>query len=406
VTIQRYQYLNGRRQLVPARFAQTNDIGEYRLFGIPPGQYVVQATWRGAVNFNDAPSDDRSGYAPTYYPGTANVNEAQRITLTVGRQLDEIDIALTPTRLARISGSAVTSEGKPVSGMILLAQTSGAMMISSIGGALKPDGSFSIPNVAPGDYIVRVLVSNGPFASATGTNEVVQANVTVAGDDVTDVRLAGVKPSHVTGRIISPLSRTGAGPALSGLQIAIAPKIPAPLASGNAGHANDDGSFELLAPPGPSLIRMNPIGQFAGTRIKAVRLNGLDITDTGFDIRPNEDVSGVEIELTTTLSSVSGVVTDARGDRSRDYTVVIFPRDRELWGPGSRYLNLGRPDQDGRYKAVNLPPGDYYAIALDYVEQGANTDPEFLDRIRDRATGFSMTEGETKSLDLRLVTGI
>ncbi len=54
----------------------------------------------------------------------------------------------------------------------------------------------------------------------------------------------------------------------------------------------------------------------------------------------------------------------------------------------------------------NLPAGEYYAIALDYVEQGANTDPEFLDRIKEKATEFSMTDGETKNLDLKLVTGI
>jgi hypothetical protein len=151
---------------------------------------------------------------------------------------------------------------------------------------------------------------------------------------------------------------------------------------------------------------MNPNGSFAGSRIKAVRLNGVDVTDTGIDFRPNENVIGLEIELTTQLSSLSGTVSDARGNSVKDYSVVIFPRDKERWGPGSRYMNFGRPDQDGRYKAVNLPAGDYYAIALDYVEQGANGDPEFLDRIKEKATEFSMTEAESKNLDLKLVTGM
>jgi hypothetical protein len=96
-------------------------------------------------------------------------------------------------------------------------------------------------------------------------------------------------------------------------------------------------------------------------------------------------------------------VADARGNAMKDYSVVIFPRDKGKWGSGSRYLNFGRPDQDGKYKVLNLPAGDYFAIALDYVEQGANSDPEFLDRIKERATEFSMTEGETKNLDLRIV---
>jgi hypothetical protein len=220
------------------------------------------------------------------------------------------------------------------------------------------------------------------------------------------VRLVGIKPSSVTGRVITPASQaTNAN--LSQLQLLAAPKIPTPLAAGGGGgRVNDDGTFEMMVQPGAALIRMNPQGSFAGTRIRAVRLNGVDVTDTGIDFKPNESVTGLEVELTTQLSSVSGVVTDARGNSAKDYSVVIFARDKERWTPGSRYMNFGRPDQDGKYKALNLPPGDYYAIALDYVEQGANTDPEFLDRIKERATEFPMTEGETKGLDLKLVTGM
>ena len=161
----------------------------------------------------------------------------------------------------------------------------------------------------------------------------------------------------------------------------------------------------MTVPPGKANIRMNPIGPFANTRIKSVRLNGVDMIDTGIDLRPNEDVTGLEIELTTQLSGASGVVTDARGNAVKDYTVITFARDREKWGPGSRYLNGGRPDQDGKYK-VFLPPGDYYAIALDYVEQGTQADPEFLERLKGRAAEFSINEGETRVVDLKLTTGI
>ena len=32
-----------------------------------------------------------------------------------------------------------------------------------------------------------------------------------------------------------------------------------------------------------------------------------------------------------------------------------------------------RPDQDGRFRFNNLPPGGYYAIAVDYVAQANGT---------------------------------
>jgi uncharacterized protein (DUF2141 family) len=45
IATERYQFMQGQRRLVPAgRTVTTNDIGEFRLFGIPPGQYYLTAT--------------------------------------------------------------------------------------------------------------------------------------------------------------------------------------------------------------------------------------------------------------------------------------------------------------------------------------------------------------------------
>jgi len=47
---------------------------------------------------------------------------------------------------------------------------------------------------------------------------------------------------------------------------------------------------------------------------------------------------------------------------------------------------------------------DYRVIALDYVDQNEWNDPDFLERIRSKATAFSINEGEAKSIDLRITT--
>src|SRR6516225_10709287 len=41
----RFGYEKGQRKLAPSRFARTNDLGEYRLYGLPPGQYYVSASF-------------------------------------------------------------------------------------------------------------------------------------------------------------------------------------------------------------------------------------------------------------------------------------------------------------------------------------------------------------------------
>ena len=372
----------------------------------PPGQYFVSATLRG-LNPLDVASDDRSGYAPTYYPNGANLADAQRVTIGFGQTLNDISFALSPTRLARLTGSAVDSDGKPMAGaFVLMISTTGAMASAATGAQVRPDGSFSVANVSPGDYTIRAMSNMGGLGS--GANELVEARVTVAGDDIDGVRLAGVKASTVTGRVIlTPAGGAGGTPTnLSSLQLVATSSTPALLNQPSTARVAEDGTFEMKVQPGNQLIRMNPIGAFANIRIKSIRLNGADVTDPGIDFRPNEDLSGLEVELTSQLSDLSGFVSNARGENVKDYSVVVFSRDRDRWGFASRFLGGGRPDQDGKYRVRNLPAANYYAIALDYVEQGAGTDPEFLDRVKDRATEFSLADGETKTLSLKLVTGL
>ena len=47
VSVQRYAYVNGMRQLRPAgQGDRTDDQGAFRVFGLPPGEYYVSATLR------------------------------------------------------------------------------------------------------------------------------------------------------------------------------------------------------------------------------------------------------------------------------------------------------------------------------------------------------------------------
>jgi hypothetical protein len=125
------------------------------------------------------------------------------------------------------------------------------------------------------------------------------------------------------------------------------------------------------------------------------------VTDTGLDIKPNEDIDGLLVELTDQITTVTGLVTGTGSAPVKDYSLVIFAGDADRWG-FPRYQRVARPDQDGRFQITGLPAGRYYAIAVDYVDQTEASDPEVLDRLRPIATGFSLGEGETRQLDLKL----
>src|SRR5207302_8019252 len=126
-----------------------------------------------------------------------NVAEAQRITIGLGQTLNELNLALTTTRTSRITGSATDSAGKPLSGGMVMAMQTGGMFMMSAMGQIKPDGSFTLSGLAPGDYTLRAY-SMGGFGDLP---ELAVARVTVGGEDVTGVQLAGMKPVTVTGRI-------------------------------------------------------------------------------------------------------------------------------------------------------------------------------------------------------------
>ena len=110
------------------------------------------------------------------------------------------------------------------------------------------------------------------------------------------------------------------------------------------------------------------------------------------------------MEFTNLVTEISGLVTNARGAAVKDYSVLVFSEDRERWGGNTRYRAVGRPDQEGRFKIRTLPPGRYYVVAVDYVDPSESNDPEFLDRVRTKATTLTVNEGETKVLDLKVQT--
>ncbi len=407
VMAMRYRYSNGQRRLEPVgRFGQTDDLGNFRIYGLAPGDYYLSATLRSFM-FGEQ-SENRSGYAPTYYPGTGSSQQAEKVTVALGAEVSGIAFSLLPVRTAKITGTAVDSQGKPMAGaFVQLIESSGEaggrFMMSFGGGSRVTDsGHFTLTNVSPGDYTIMVR-EMGPGREEA---ETAQAQVSVGGEDITGLLLVGTTGSSLRGQVLFDVQPPAGSVKPTSVAVNAVPKDPAAgpqmmFGPGMRDRVNDDWTFELRAMTSPVMVRT--FRTPSGYSLKGVFLNGQDVTDSGISFRPGEAVSGLQIVLTAKSTSVSGVVTDDRGQPVTDYAAVVFAEDSSKWGFLSRYVALARPDQQGGFEIKALPPAKYLVAAVAYIEDGEQTNPETLERLRSVATPFTLDEGGTQALTVKVV---
>src|SRR5688572_6033196 len=192
VSAQRYQYgPDGQRRLFQTgSLMTTDDLGQFRLHSLMPGEYVVSATFRSNFVAIGLPggTDTSEGFLPTFHPGTINASEAQPVTVTLGQE-SSVQFALSAARMARVSGLVVDSTGRALaSAMVVLVPSSGMFAGSLTTSQTGPDGSFSIANVAPGDYVANVQLLQG--LSSINIFESASVPVSVGGSDLNGLRIA------------------------------------------------------------------------------------------------------------------------------------------------------------------------------------------------------------------------
>jgi hypothetical protein len=148
----------------------------------------------------------------------------------------------------------------------------------------------------------------------------------------------------------------------------------------------------------PGRARVNVGGLPDGWTLARVVAAGRDVDDFTADL-PAGGMVEVSLFVTNRLTSVSGAVTDSEDKPLADYTVLFFSEDVNRWTLATPV----RPDQRGAYKLTSLPPGSYRAIALEYLDDGEDQNPEFLAWARERSVRVELVRGEPITLDLKLV---
>ncbi|HKT79174.1 MAG TPA: carboxypeptidase-like regulatory domain-containing protein, partial [Vicinamibacterales bacterium] len=277
----------------------TNDLGEFRFYGLPPGSLYVAAVPPASA----ATDNGTIKFAPTYYPGTTSFPEARRIDLKLGETVNNIDLMVLPVRMASISARVVDRDDRPLANATLRVRQVGAGVAAPLSiPRIAPDGTFRLSDLSPEAYELMVTgVSAGPEKTPLGVSAIVRV---ASGENATNVRLTAVPLTTGNGRVVLDSERPATISQISVTLTSAADTVAyRPGASSNAlTRVESDLSFKVSSLPGRYFLSVweLPAGWFP----RAVRFNGVDVSDSGIEFPAEGSMAGIELELTNRPSKV------------------------------------------------------------------------------------------------------
>jgi protocatechuate 3,4-dioxygenase beta subunit len=358
-------------------------------------------------------------YRTTYYPAATNATEATAIAIGAGEERTDLSITLRPVPAVRVAGRLVGPDGSPPPPMALrlvgeatgdvtarpLPSGPGEVGFDAAAAVSDAAGRFMLIGVPPGEYELthanQFLASESQGRSPYWLSQ----RVTVGTEDVSDLAVEVRSPLRVEGRIEF---RGASGPQAS-------PPLTISMtfesASGEpkqffASTRAETPTFSTRAAGGRYILRAGAV--MIGSTLdnpwvlQSVTLDGKDITDRAFDLQT--DVTSLVITFSDRPSRLTGTVNDGRGAPSATAAVLVFPVDRARWtgyGSNPRTLQSEYTSEDGAFTFRHLPPGEYYAIAIDAGAAEHWQDPRILETLAVQATTLTVAAGEPpKTLNL------
>jgi protocatechuate 3,4-dioxygenase beta subunit len=403
ISVLRYGYSSGRRELEQERSERTNDLGEFRIPGLLAGRYFVSAS--PAPDFSTVvaskpraqdPDKTETGYVTTYYPGANDLSQAVPLELHPGDEVP-IDFTLVRTRTFRVRGSVANL----ASSRALDSFNQGVVMLhpkefnNEVFSAAEVDknGNFEIRGIAPGAYTITLMRRDGETA------QVSHQELVVANSDVNHVRLVPMQDSQIRGQL---RIENGAQADLTSLAVILRP-VSGPSSaniSSEQGQVKPDGSFELSnVSPGKYTVSVS--GGTSTMRdyfLKKLIAGGRDISDSDLVV-PGGTTLSMSLLISASAASLEGTVVNEQSQPLGSVTVVAVP-DASHQDQLDRYRR-SMTDQRGHFLLRGLTPGHYTVFAWQHVEEGAYYDPDFLKQYEASGEKLQVVEGDRRTLRLK-----
>jgi len=392
VSAMHYMYVRGQRQLMANQSRQTNDLGEFRLFGLSPGQYFVQATFR-ADRFGNAKT--KQGYVPVYYPGVPDAERAAPITVQGGSEFSGVDISLQPIRALSVKGNVLNAGcGGTAQGAMVFLREQNPNQNFGWQNSMRPanaQGAFEIPNVIPGSYYLYAQLFD------EGKQCLGRQALEVADSDIEGVTLTVAPGVEIKGHLgVDGQSDSNVG----SLAVNLVPKIiTLPFGGGRSDSAKADGSF-LIKNVSDGEYEINVDNLPENSFVKSARLGGIDVLTAGVTVDSKQAPGSLEIVVSPNGANVDGVISkDQQPFPGCTVTLVPDPPHRGE----KRLFKSTTTDQNGHFVFQGVPPGDFKVFAWEKIEPDAYTSPEFLQPYEKLGESVHITEGSRNSVQVDLI---
>lgn len=435
VRVLRYSTTTGGPVWQEAATSTTDDRGRYRAYGLRPGRYLpVVVPPQGQIP--GGKPETLTAFSAVFYPGVTYPRAADAVEVEAGQEREDLNVRLEfiPTRGVEgdlsIGGVVI-----PENVSVALVSKEAVQLPSSLGykmstASVDAAGHFMFRNVAPGNYSVQARGSKpiGPRGSTErepGPIEYWWANgdVTVDGADSSvalilqpGVTLSG-RMTFVGGEPPSDMSRSRVALSPRGQQVMEIAGIQLAKVAANGqftfvGVPPGRYTFTATLNSGTSTTANTKDGDAAARSaqtnarswtLSSATLAGQEILDEPLDIG-SQSVGNVVMTFVRQEQMLAGriLTTDGRGETN--VTIVVFPTESKWRLPQARRIKIARPANDGSYMIRGLPPGSYRLSAVTDVENGQWFDPEFLNELLPSSVAVTLTPGEHKVQDVKVMS--
>jgi hypothetical protein len=387
--------VQGKRQLVANSTTSTNDLGEFRLIVSTADKCVIKATAQDQDMYGfveERPMSARVAaqpveqrYVSTYYPNTANSNNATPLDVSRGAQISGITMTLLRNRGVAIKGHVTVANalcGKRTGVGISQANARESVASSTV----DSQGNFLMRGIPSGSYLL--------FAGCRFDGKMHTARMPI---EVRDANIEGIEltlepPVEVQGRVIIE----GADDLKDGAHLTLLSDDPD--SGGRDLQLKADLTFKLEGmTAGP--YHLSRAGTPEEFYLKSIHMGEQDVTETGIDLTP-----GVPADLTIVLSANSGViegsVQTAKDEPAKGAAVILIraPARKPLQ---RRYT--ASTDQNGHFIIKGIAPGEWKIYAWEEIEAGAEEDPDFMKPHESQGESVSIKERGHETVQLKVI---